>query len=151
MDIDFDIIPYTHDEKLPWCQIFDLDGTLAIKGDRDIFDFAKVGVDKVNSSIAYLTTLNDDDVIILSGRPDICKNETEEWLYKSDQIYYEQLHMRKYRDYRDDTIIKYELFNEHIRGRYNVRFVVDDRPKVCRMWRKLGLTVLQVGDPHVEF
>jgi hypothetical protein len=29
--------------------------------------------------------------------------------------------------------------------------VIDDRPKVCRMWRSLGLSVFQVGNPDYEF
>ncbi len=32
-------------------------------------------------------------------------------------------------------------------GEFNISFVVDDRPKVCDMWRRKGLTVLHCADP----
>ncbi len=38
-----------------------------------------------------------------------------------------------------DEVVKEEIFNENIRGNYNVRFVLDDRNKVVDMWRQLGL------------
>lgn len=52
---------------------------------------------------------------------------------------------------RKDTIIKEELFWKPIADNYNVQFVLDDRLSVCRMWRDLGIKVLQVGNPHIEF
>lgn len=46
----------------------------------------------------------------------------------------------------EDSIIKRELFEAHVRDTYAVRFVLDDRNQVVRMWRSLGLTCLQVAD-----
>ena len=43
-----------------------------------------------------------------------------------------------------DTKVKYRLYNEQIRGRYNVRMVWDDRNSVVDMWRRLGLKCSQV-------
>ena len=57
---------------------------------------------------------------------------------------YKKLVMRKTGDYRKDSIVKREMFEEHIEGKYNVLFVLDDRNQVVDMWRKeLGLTCLQ--------
>jgi hypothetical protein len=42
------------DEKLPRAIIVDIDGTLAIKGDRDIFDYSKVHLDLPNKPIVDL-------------------------------------------------------------------------------------------------
>ena len=61
------------------------------------------------------------------------------------------LFMRAPGDMRKDTIVKEEIFWRDIADNFNVQFVVDDRPSVCRMWRELGLKVLQVGNPHIEF
>ena len=37
------------------------------------------------------------------------------------------------------------------RGKFKVAYVLDDRPRVVRMWRaELGLTVFQVA-PNIEF
>jgi hypothetical protein len=59
--------------------------------------------------------------------------------------------MRAAEDQRPDEIIKSELYDQHIRDRFNILGVIDDRPKVCRMWRGLGLPVFQVGNPDYEF
>ena len=45
--------------------------------------------------------------------------------------------MRKSGDNRKDTIIKKEIFNSEIRDKYYIDFVIDDRPCVIRMWKKL--------------
>lgn len=158
--------PATEDDfmskELPWCQIYDLDGTLAIRGDRGPYDWDRVGEDTVNEAVAHLIRSYcqsdyqadcPDEIIFMSGRKDMCRGDTEEWIEKHTSIDYSlgTLIMRKDDDNRDDVIVKEEMYNEHIKGKYNVRFVVDDRPKVCRMWRRLGLPVFQVGDPDVEF
>jgi hypothetical protein len=53
--------------------------------------------------------------------------------------------MRGHRDQRKDSIIKRELFDGHVRGRFYVEAVIDDRNQVVDMWRReLGLTCLQV-------
>lgn len=57
-----------------------------------------------------------------------------------------QLHMRDDKDYRDDTVIKKELYEQHIKGKYNVLFVIDDRKKVVDMWRNEGLVVLHCAE-----
>ena len=62
-----------------------------------------------------------------------------------------EIHMRKAGDNRKDAIIKKELFDEHIRDKYYVDYIVDDRLQVCRLWYSLGLTILRVGDPDANF
>ena len=52
--------------------------------------------------------------------------------------------MRKEKDYRQDAIIKQEIYENEIEGKYNIHFVLDDRDQVVAMWRKKGLTCLQV-------
>ncbi len=59
--------------------------------------------------------------------------------------------MRESGDFRPDDIIKREIFDRKIRGVYNVKFVIDDRLKVCRMWHQLGLNLFRVGDPDADF
>jgi hypothetical protein len=58
----------------------------------------------------------------------------------------EALHMRGRGDHRPDQVVKRELYERRVRPRYTVTAVLDDRAKVVRMWRELGLTVLQVAD-----
>jgi hypothetical protein len=66
---------------------------------------------------------------------------TEEWL-KLHGVPYDEIYMRPAEDKREDSIIKQELFDAHIRDRYNVLFVLDDRNRVVDMWRRNGLDSL---------
>ena len=54
--------------------------------------------------------------------------------------------MRKSGDNRSDAIVKREIYETHIKDRYQVDYVLDDRYSVVRMWRELRLTVLQVAE-----
>lgn len=135
-----------------WAVLCDLDGTLAIipswanKYDRDCRqDILCLPVRHV---IDMLTPQN--RIIFMSGRDEKYRAFTEEWLSMHD-IGYNALFMRPAGDKRGDQFVKADLFREHVLGKYNVRFVLDDRPKVVRMWRHdFGLKVLQVA-PDIEF
>ena len=153
-----------YNPELPDCIIVDVDGTLAYKCDRDIFDYSKVIDDIPNrnlieiinrlswSSEPYNAGFKNLDVIILSGREDSSQKETSEWLIKNN-VLHSKLFMRKTGDHRDDTIIKKELYEEHIKGKYNVIGVFDDRPKVVRMWKEQGLFVMDCNrqDSRIDF
>ena len=52
--------------------------------------------------------------------------------------------MRTDRDFREDSIVKFEIFKEHIQDQFDVKIVLDDRQRVVDMWRGQGLRVLQV-------
>ena len=83
-------------------------------------------------------------IIIVSGRTDDCFKETTEWLINNN-IPFDDLFMRKAGDTREDSIIKKEIFDNHLKNRYNILAVFDDRNRVVSMWRSLGLTCLQVA------
>jgi hypothetical protein len=85
------------------------------------------------------------DVILMSGREDKFRPETERWLNANDVVY-SMLLMRKTGDFRKDAIVKRELYETHIKGKYQVFFVLDDRDQVVTMWREQGLVVFQVAD-----
>jgi hypothetical protein len=48
-------------------------------------------------------------------------------------------------DMRKDAVIKQELFDKYVAGKYNVLFVLDDRNQVVDFWRSIGLTCFQVN------
>ena len=132
--------------RLCECIICDIDGTLALMTGRSPFDDTKIHTDKLNNEVAQILRdywMNDMYIIIMSGRQDKCRKETEEWL-DNNGIPYDSLYMRETGDFRPDEIIKEEIYNEHIKNQYYVKFVLDDRNKVVDMWRKLGLLCLQV-------
>lgn len=127
--------------------IVDLDGTLAIKnGDRGYFDWDRVIEDDPNIEIIdVVKTLAEEypSLIVVTGRSEESREQCETWL-ESFEIPYTQLFMRAKNDYRSDTIVKDEIYWDHIHDHYNVDFVIDDRMGVTNMWRSLGIKVLQV-------
>jgi predicted kinase len=144
--------PYTFQEGLPWCILVDMDGTLSQKCDRDIYDYTKVINDypvtpviDVLQHYGHACELETNTrIFILSGRDDNSMTDTIKWMRKHN-IPFDDIFMRKTGDKRDDAIVKRELFDEHIRNKYNVRFVIDDRKRVKRMWNRLGVFVLDVN------
>lgn len=140
--------PIMFSEELPFCVIFDIDGTLATIGDRSPYDGKKCEVDIPNTSIIALSRIIDESptkVILFSGRNGESIEETKKWL-SDNSVRYDELHMRQEGDIRKDAIIKKEMFDEFIKDKYNVLFIVDDRNQVVEMWREMGLTCLQVQE-----
>jgi predicted kinase len=135
------------DSSLPFAVIFDIDGTLAHMGNkRSPFDWDKVYLDELDSIIAHQVELHrkaGDKIIILSGRDGSCKKITEEWL-EIHGIKYDEFYIRPEKDTRKDSVIKKEIYEAEIKGKFNIRLVYDDRNQVVDMWRKLGLKCLQV-------
>jgi predicted kinase len=140
------------DPQLPNCYIVDVDGTLAINNTRHPFAWDRVNEDALNPAVATLVAKlgQDTSIIVFSGRSSVCRELTLSWL-KQHNIKYQDLFMRPADDQRPDDLLKSELYYAHVHGKYNAIGVIDDRPKVCRMWRNLGLTVFQVGNPDYEF
>jgi hypothetical protein len=58
----------------------------------------------------------------------------------------DELHLRSRKDNRPDSVVKMEIYKREIEPRHTVAWVLDDRDQVVRMWRSLGLTVLQVAE-----
>ncbi len=136
------------DAALPKAIICDLDGTLALMNGRNPFDAAKCEEDVLNVPVAkVLKTFQDlgHKVLLLSGRKEEHKMQTINWL-AANNIAYDLLELRKTADNRPDTIVKKELFEAHILGKYYIEFVLDDRDQVVDLWRSvLGLTCFQVN------
>lgn len=128
------------------CYVFDIDGTLAKMNGRSPYDYTKVNTDIPNHNIAMIARLLSQSmlpVIIVSGREDYCRKETEEWL-TNNFIPFNKLFMRKTGDDRNDAIIKREIYERELKDNYNILAVFDDRNRVVDMWRSLGITCLQV-------
>ncbi|MBL7816864.1 MAG: AAA family ATPase [Saprospiraceae bacterium] len=136
------------DTSLPKAIICDLDGTLALLNGRNPFDAAKCEDDLLNVPVAnVLKTFQalGHKILLLSGRKDEHKTQTINWLAKNS-ITYDMLEMRQTTDNRMDAVVKKELFEAHILGKYYVEFVLDDRNQVVDLWRNdLGLTCFQVN------
>lgn len=140
------------------CIVCDLDGTLAINNSgRSFYDEMKCYRDDVNVNLCQIIAAlmfgllefgRDVDFILVSGRKEKSRGETERWLRDKAMIgdCPFTLYMRKDDDNRDDTIVKEEIYNEYIKDQYGVIAWFDDRNKVVKHMRSLGLPVFQVAD-----
>ena len=136
------------DPTLPECIIYDIDGTVALmNGKRGPFDWMKVHNDDVNHAIADVVrafSALGTPVFAVSGRDGSCRELTENWL-TANSIPFDGLYMRPAGDYRKDFVVKQEIFENHFKGKFNVKFLLDDRTQVVNFYRSMGLTVLQVA------
>lgn len=142
--------------------IFDLDGTLCdithrlhhIKGEKkDWSAFFKACVDdEPKHSVIKLFKLldmgawmdGDHQMIIVSGRSDLVRPQTEIWLDKHTLLH-DRLIMRKNGDHTPDHELKRSwLYDGTLPPKEDILFCVDDRQRVVDMWRSEGLTCLQV-------
>ncbi len=140
--------PYVSPPMAPTAYVVDVDGTVALMGDRDPYDTTTVADDQPNAPvIALVRTLYEagHTIVFCSGRKDTCRAETETWLAQHLGLPRPLLHMRAADDNRRDSIVKLEMFDQHIRHRYRVLGVLDDRQQVVDAWRSIGLTVFQVA------
>lgn len=143
--------------------IVDIDGTVALRNNRSPFDYARVGEDSVDHRMAHLLRnliceCEEYDVFFVTGREavDNCREDTIKWI--NDNIYSHtwegimgpeynwKLFMRDEGDHRSDEIVKKEIYENHIAPYYDVVCVFEDRNRVVKMWRSLGLLVAQVWD-----
>lgn len=140
-------LEYRHVEGKHPAIICDIDGTLAVMGDRSPYDWHRVGIDTVNHAVKSIIDNRADEcfLIMVSGRDEVCRKETQEWL-RDNKIVCDYLFMRPEGNNEKDNIIKERIFRNDIDPKWNVLYVLDDRDKVVKMWRSLGLTCLQVAE-----
>lgn len=159
--------PPAYDPNLPDAIVCDLDGTLALMNGRSPYDASTCDKDLPNWPVIQTVLAHYEQgrkIIFCSGREDKYREPTITFietyvrapLFQPDNqmkggrsnavmpIPYE-LHMRKADDMRKDAIIKEEIYDAHIKDKYNVLLVLDDRNQVVDFWRSKGLTCFQVA------
>ncbi len=147
--------------KIP-LYIFDLDGTLAltehrthlISGDKKEWDAFFEACDKDEPNVPVIKLLRQlnfsCEVWIFSGRSDLVYGKTIAWLVKHtglEQPALPRLKMRSQGDYTPDDVLKLKWYTKFLSSDERARLVCifDDRDKVVKMWRELGVACLQVG------
>ena len=126
--------------------IVDVDGTVAEMHDRGPYDWDLVGQDLPRKFVIEIIRAKWNpvasapaEIIFISGRDSICRKETEAWLAKHVGVGHTTLFMRPAGDTRRDSIVKREIYEREIKGKYNVVGIFDDRPQVIReCWQELG-------------
>lgn len=147
---------YAPNEFKPKVIILDIDGTIALTNGRSHYDYSEAvltdvpRLDVIELVHAYASVMG-AEIICVSGRENKCKDYTEQWLdnYCINNI---ELHMRKEGDNRCDTIVKEEIFWSDIEPHYNVIAAFDDRTRVLRKWKDIGIPlVVDVCKTYKEF
>ena len=144
--------------------VVDLDGTVAdcthrlhfINGEtKDWKGFFEACKDDkpIASMIDMVRALNERyyNVIFLTGRSELARNVTQEWLQANNLWNYDDLIMRPLEDYRQDSVVKLEMLNDYIRTNLNddkeaIGFILEDRATVVKSFRDAGFKVLQVAE-----
>lgn len=165
------VAPPAHVPGAPRAIIVDIDGTVAKMVARGPHDYDKVGTDAPNLPVIrvvqewvqaqYSRTPYSWHLIFVSGRPELCRADTEAWLRQHVLVgvlrnewslfmrptYIEATrHSDKpQRDFRKDVIIKKEIYEREIAGKYNIDYCLDDRAQTVQGWRDLGLLCLAVA------
>lgn len=152
-------------DGLPEAVLCDLDGTLALMNGRSPYDASTCDQDLPNHPVIKTLLAHHAQgrkVIFCSGREDKYKDATVRFIekyvtltkmvgqfdgkdYPEQTVIPYELYMRKTGDMRKDSIIKEEIYNEHINGKVNVLLVLDDRNQVVDFWRSKGLSCFQVA------
>jgi predicted kinase len=143
------------DDSLPPAVIFDLDFTIMYRQNRGPFEYAKADTDKVDPKAKWMIQRWIDDginVILLTGR-----DATEDSINairkalgipqkeKMDGKYFPyEIIGRNEGDRRSSVIVKKELYEKEVEGKYNVLMAFDDDQEVVDMYKSKGIFASKV-------
>lgn len=136
--------------------------------------FNAMSYDKVNFWCHDLIDRIDRVILFVTGRPEKYRNITEDWLRENSTFLptVDHLFMRpnfiprkvlctckesdgficdncdkfEIEDHRPSDIVKKEIYESEIKGKYEVLFCLEDNMECAKMYSKLGLEVLFCGD-----
>ena len=154
----------TYDTSLPDCVIADMDATICwnVSG-RPFYgqgcaehlceDEPNPGVIRMLQD--YLRSKKSEDkLIIVTGRDEASEivEATQKYVkeHVADPIRVDMSEIiilyRKTGDFSPGNESKIKLLQEHVLGKWNIRYAIDDSKKVVASYRNLGITVLQPND-----
>lgn len=103
----------------------------------------------INDVLASVLELSrTHDIVILTGRPDKYRPETESWL-KHHQVPAVEVLMRRHGDTRPDFQAKAGLMRELLETR-DVVMALDDREPVCEEYKKLGVNAVLIQSDQLN-
>lgn len=132
--------------KINWDKFYDPENVWLDVPRRDVFDMM---MDAKTKGLA---------IVICSGRSDVTRANSETWLKNAYVKYYGadanpefwyRFIMRQDGDNTPDDKLKLRWITSLL-PKDKCKYIVDDRPRVIRMWQALGLSVIDVGD-GIEF
>jgi FMN phosphatase YigB (HAD superfamily) len=86
------------------------------------------------------------EITLVTGRPEKHRETVFIWISKHLPDLILPLYMRPDGDFRQDAIVKEEIYKNKIEPYYDVLFCLDDRRQVVEMWRRNGLVCLQCAE-----
>ena len=133
----------------PSAILVDMDGTLCHREgftDRDPYDWSRSSEDGLDPIVADIVQrfAPDHTIIVFTARPASAEIICRSWL-KRHKVPFDHIFTRPDGDNREDSIVKWEMFEEHVKPFWSTQFVLDDRQRVVDMWRSNGLKCLQVA------
>jgi predicted kinase len=138
--------PYVAPDGAPSVVLASIDGSLRAGGARARWaGDPAAAVPPVIRLVRGLAAAG-EEIIFCTGRDESCREETESWLVERVGVPFVALLMTEPGSTRPDATAAREQFDTRIRGRYAVRFVLEDRHRVVRTWRDLGLTCVHVTE-----
>lgn len=141
---------YIEDKSLPSAWIFDIDATLAHADGRGPYDWSSVGSDRCDESVSDVARALGHmgyEIIIITGRDEVCYDDTYQWLRKH-YIPCTLLLMCPMNDNRGAAEVKLDLFKKHVANFYWVKGAFDDRQRIVDMWRSISLKCFQVQESY---
>ena len=138
------------DNTLPDCIICDLDVTLAMHMGRGPLDWDKINTDKIDPRLRDILNhymSKDVCVMFVTGRIEAARAQTEAWLKNPDNGLLDnwKLYLRPGHCFDSGEDFKRKVYEEKIKGKYNVICVFEDSTRCVDMWRDLGLLTCQVA------
>lgn len=142
---------YTKENLLEDGYIFDLDGTLcwinhaSEETSRGWYDYEKVKYDLIDIPVfEVMRALKNSGfkIVFLTGRYDVCRKETTDWIKDNLNIDNPILYMKP-NNTESDVVFKKRIYKQEISKKWNILAVFEDRQKVVDMWREIGVKVFQ--------
>ncbi len=143
------------DTNLPAAIIVDMDATvcLNISGRPFYGEGASEGMltdEPITPILELIRNFCDNypaQLIILTGREDTSeiRKATEEWL-ENNFLHPNMLLMRPANSFIAGPICKKKLYEDNIKGKFYIPFVLEDNYKCVEMWRNEGLICLQPNE-----
>ena len=103
---------------------------------------AECEVNKHILAILDIAFIKDIELIFVTGREgtEALKTVTENEL----DLYFPSYHIfyRPENDYRKAAVVKKEIYENHIKGKYDILFAIDDDETNIKMFQELGLNTL---------
>ena len=135
-DLDGTLSDTTHRERFVKSRPRDYDSFFAAAGDDDPI-YAVIEVVRALKGAGH-------EIHIITGRRDDTRAVTEKWLERYG-VPYDRLVMREFDDRTPDDDLKRAWFERDYEPS-DILCVLEDRNRVVKMWRELGLTCLHVAD-----